>query len=83
MARVLIEIVAVHADDTLCTHKVKPGGMPSDPASGCTGRMAFRVTCTACPGLDSKHTLRVLAEPAFDEHRRSHLRLRHPAPAAV
>jgi hypothetical protein len=81
MARITISIDPLHADGTVCTHKVKPSGKPADPHSGCTGRSKYQVTCSEHGPVGDPHPLRVIAEPHQTKHRDSHKKT--PTPAAV
>ncbi|MEU6444800.1 hypothetical protein [Streptomyces sp. NPDC047046] len=79
MARIRISINPLHADGTVCTHKIKPSGKPRDPDSGCTGRKNYQVVCSEHGDVGEPHILRVLAEPAQIAHRDEHKK----APAAA
>lgn len=78
MARITATIKPVHADGTVCTHKVTTTGKPKE--AGCTGRSAYRATCSACTWTDQSGT-RAALEYVRDTHLRSHLT--KPAPTAV
>ncbi|GGP90271.1 hypothetical protein [Streptomyces melanogenes] len=79
MARISVKIEPLHRDGTMCTHAISPSGKPRDPGSGCTGRRAYRVVCSACGPVGEQHGLRVLAEPAQTAHRDSHRAATVPA----
>ncbi|MDG9703756.1 hypothetical protein [Streptomyces sp. DH37] len=66
--RLKLAITPLHADGTECTHRLRPSGKPVDPASGCTGRDAYRASCSGCTWSE-EHGLRVLAEDARTRHR--------------
>jgi hypothetical protein len=78
MARILATIKPVHADGTVCTHRVTTTGKPKE--AGCTGRSAYRATCSACSWTET-NSIKAALEYVRDTHLRSHLT--KPAPAAV
>ncbi|MBT2439791.1 hypothetical protein J7E93_06580 [Streptomyces sp. ISL-36] len=78
MASITATIKPVHADGTVCTHKVTTTGKPKE--AGCTGRDAYVATCSACTWTDKSGT-RAALEYVRDTHLRSHLTT--PAPATV
>ncbi|EPH46890.1 hypothetical protein ABT390_33890 [Streptomyces aurantiacus] len=75
MARITATIKPVHADHTVCTHKVTTTGKPKEAA--CPGRAAYTATCSACPWTKTSTTKAAL-EYVRDSHLRSHLT--KPAP---
>ncbi|WP_329583659.1 hypothetical protein [Streptomyces sp. NBC_01361] len=72
MARITATITPVHADESACTHKPRE--------TGCAGRSAYLVTCSACTWTDTSTTQAELAD-ARDRHLRSHLT--QPAPVSA
>jgi hypothetical protein len=72
MARIRIWIDPQHANGIVCEHSTKPSGKPRAPASGCTGRARYQVTCSEHGPVGEPHDLRVLAETAQTAHRDSH-----------
>ncbi|MFD7445832.1 hypothetical protein [Streptomyces sp. NPDC059909] len=78
MARITATISPVHADGTVCTHKVTATGKPKE--ADCTGRAAYRATRSACTWTDQSQVTAAL-EDDRNQHLRSHLTI--PAPIAV
>ncbi|MFG3268478.1 hypothetical protein [Streptomyces bobili] len=72
MARVTVRVEPRHADNSPCSHAVKPSGKPRNPQSGCTGRTAYAVVCSEHGDVGAPHRVKVLAEPAAIEHRQEH-----------
>lgn len=73
MARIVIAIRPLHRDGTACTHEVKPSGKPADPASGCPGRQAYDIHCSAHGRVGLPHGIRAIAEEHQRTHRSEHL----------
>lgn len=71
MARILATIRPVHADGSVCKHKVTSKGVPRESGSGCTGRTGFTADCSACEWTDSGSTGTAL-EYSRDSHLRDH-----------
>ncbi|MCX4581055.1 hypothetical protein OHB41_49785 [Streptomyces sp. NBC_01571] len=72
MVRILVRIESRHADNSPCTHSVKPSGKPRDPNSGCPGRTAFAVVCSEHGDVGNLHHVKAAAEPAARDHRDEH-----------
>jgi hypothetical protein len=68
--RITATIHPIHADRTVCTHKVTSTGKPKEP--GCSGRTGYTASCSAG---DWTKTSRTKAELEYtrDSHLRSHL----------
>ncbi|MCM2424286.1 hypothetical protein [Streptomyces sp. RKAG293] len=68
--RIIATIRPIHADQTVCTHKVTSTGKPKE--AGCTGRTAYTATCSAGDWTETGTTKAAL-EYVRDSHLRSHI----------
>ncbi|NUR63097.1 MAG: hypothetical protein HOV87_31240 [Catenulispora sp.] len=59
-------IVALHADDTACTHRQRSSGAPED-GEQCPGRARYSTTCTLC-GWDVAGGIRAYVEEQKKTH---------------
>ncbi|MCZ4102644.1 hypothetical protein [Streptomyces sp. H39-C1] len=68
--RIIATIRPIHADQTVCTHRVTSTGKPKE--AGCTGRAAYTVMCSAGDWTETGTTKAAL-EYSRDSHLRSHI----------
>lgn len=83
MARITATIRPIHADGTVCTHKVTSTGKPKEP--NCAGRSAYTANCSADTWTHTSTTKAAL-EYVRDSHLRDHAAkpaAAAPAPATV
>ncbi|MDJ0346386.1 hypothetical protein QMK19_36245 [Streptomyces sp. H10-C2] len=75
--RISATIRPIHADQSVCTHRVTSTGKPKE--ASCTGRAAYTATCSAGDWTQTGTTKAAL-EYSRDSHLRSHIT--QPATAA-